>query len=364
MKSLKQWYVEGSPVGLATVVRARGSAVHGVGAMLAVGPHGQAVGGVSGGCVEGVVFDAASAAALDGTRDRLWFGANDTDPFAVALTCGGEIEIVVERLDCRTRPHYRTLLDHVGCQSAVCEIVDLNATSGPVHLVVSPSEMYGSFGTPEIDAAATRLGREMLHSGTSGLAHVESDGAAIEVFVHSFPGPPRMLVFGGLDLADAVAQIAKLVGYRVVVCDARPVFATASRFPHADEVVHAWPHQYLQQQSDAGSVDPSTVLCVLTHDSKFDEPLLEVAVRTAARYIGVLGSRRTHENRITRLLEHGLSVEETARLHSPIGLDIGGHTTHEMALSIVAEIVASGRGRSGGALRRGVGSIRGSASTM
>jgi len=171
----------------------------------------------------------------------------------------------------------------------------------------------------------------------------------MRVFVAAYAPRPRMLVFGAIDFAAAVAHVGSFLGYRVTVCDARPVFATTSRFPAADEVVVEWPHRYLAAESEAGRVDPRTVVCVLTHDPKFDVPVLEVALRLPqVAYVGAMGSRRTHEDRLERLRDAGLSDAELGRLSSPIGLDLGARTPEETAVSIAAEIVAlqwGGRGR-------------------
>jgi len=179
----------------------------------------------------------------------------------------------------------------------------------------------------------------------------------MRVFVWSFAPKPRMLVFGAIDFAAAVARVGSFLGYRVTVCDARPVFATARRFPDADEVVVEWPHRYLQTEADAGRIDERTVLCVLTHDPKFDVPLLEVALRLPVAYVGAMGSRRTHEERLDRLREAGLSKEEIARLSSPIGLDLGARTPEETAVSIAAEIIAGRWGGSGEPLTETSGRI-------
>jgi xanthine dehydrogenase accessory factor len=173
----------------------------------------------------------------------------------------------------------------------------------------------------------------------------------MRVFVWGFAPKPRMLVFGAIDFAAAVAKVGSFLGYHVTVCDARPVFATNSRFPGADEVVVDWPHRYLQAELDAGRIDRRTVLAVLTHDPKFDVPLLEVALRLAddvrPGYIGAMGSRRTHDERMARLVEAGLAADELALLSSPIGLDLGARTPEETAVSIAAEIVARQWGGSG-----------------
>jgi xanthine dehydrogenase accessory factor len=178
------------------------------------------------------------------------------------------------------------------------------------------------------------------------------------VFVAAFAPRPRMIVFGAIDFASALARTGSFLGYRVTVCDARPVFATASRFPEADEVVVDWPHRYLAAQAESGAVDGRTVLAVLTHDPKFDVPLLEVALRLPeVAYVGAMGSRRTHDDRLARLREAGLTDDELARLSSPIGLDLGARTPEETAISMAAEIIALRWGGSGERLARTTGPV-------
>ena len=181
-------------------------------------------------------------------------------------------------------------------------------------------------GSERLDDAVTDDARGMLDQGMTGLRrygpHGERRGDELGIFVQSFTPPPRMLVFGAIDFASAVARVGAFLGYHVTVCDARPVFATRARFPDADEVVVRWPHEYLAETT----VDERTVICVLTHDPKFDIPLLEIALRCPAAYIGAMGSRRTHGDRIARLRERGMTEDELARLSAPIGLDIGART--------------------------------------
>jgi xanthine dehydrogenase accessory factor len=208
----------------------------------------------------------------------------------------------------------------------------------------------GTLGPARLDAAIDDDARGMLAQGLTGIrrygAGGERLGDELSVFVNSFAPAPRMLVFGAIDFAASVARVGKFLGYHVTVCDARKVFATSSRFPDADEVVVDWPHRYL-----AGTdVDTRTVICVLTHDPKFDVPLLEVALRTPAAYIGAMGSRRTHQDRLARLREIGLTGEELSRLRSPIGLDLGARTPEETAVSIAAELIRLRWGGTGQAL--------------
>ena len=211
----------------------------------------------------------------------------------------------------------------------------------------------GSLGSARADAAVTDDARGLLAAGRSEVLTYGPDGQrrgeGMDVFVASFAPRPRMLVFGAIDFAAAIARQGSFLGYRVTVCDARGVFATPARFPTADEVVVEWPHRYLAAQADAGAIDGRTVICVLTHDPKFDVPLLEVALRLPeVGYVGAMGSRRTHDDRMERLREAGLTEPELARLSSPVGLDLGARTPEETAVSIAAEIIArhwGGRGR-------------------
>jgi xanthine dehydrogenase accessory factor len=186
--------------------------------------------------------------------------------------------------------------------------------------------------------------RGLLAAGRSSTLEYGPDGQrrgeGMRVFVNSFAPRPRMLVFGAIDFAAAVARIGGFLGYKVTVCDARPIFATPQRFPAADEVIVDWPHRYLRAEADAGRLDQRTVVTVLTHDPKFDVPVLQEALRLDLAYVGAMGSRRTHEDRLERLREAGLSEEELSKLSSPIGLDLGARTPEETAVSIAAEIIA------------------------
>ncbi|MBA3781974.1 MAG: XdhC family protein, partial [Nocardioides sp.] len=213
----------------------------------------------------------------------------------------------------------------------------------------------GSIGSPRADDAVADDALGLLASGHNGTLTYGPDGErrgeGMRVFVWAFAPPPRMLVFGAIDFAAAVARMGAFLGYHVTVCDARPVFATDTRFPGADEVVVQWPHRYLTAEAEAGRIDQRTVMCVLTHDPKFDVPLLEVALRLPdVAYVGAMGSRRTHDDRLARLREAGLTEEEIGRLSSPIGLDLGARTPEETAVSIAAEIVARQWGGTGNRL--------------
>ena len=224
-------------------------------------------------------------------------------------------------------------------------------------LLVTPDDHEGGAGDEDLDRAIVEAARGLLEGGKTETRHFGPRGQRrmedVAVFIQSFAPPPKMYVFGAIDFASAVARIGKFLGYRVIVCDARAVFATRDRFPSADEVVVAWPDEFLK----TAEVDARSVICVLTHDPKFDVPVLKAALETSAGYIGAMGSRRTHNNRTARLKEEGVSDRQLARVSSPIGLDIGSRTPEETAVAIAAEIIAFRTGHTGGRLAERSGPI-------
>ncbi|WP_101783031.1 XdhC family protein [Nonomuraea indica] len=358
LPEIARWWGSGETFGLATVVSTFSSAPRPPGASMAV-CGGEVVGSVSGGCVEGAVFELATeVATTTGTPVLQRYGVSDDDAFAVGLTCGGILDILVEPVSAETFPELGDIARSVERREpvAVATIVSGPGRTG-ARRVVWPGRSSGTLGLARLDEAVDDDARGMLAQGVTGIRRYGSEGERrlddLAVFVHSFAPPPHMLVFGAIDFAAAVARLGKFLGYHVTVCDARPVFATAKRFPEADEVVVSWPHDYLSSIQ----VDERTVICVLTHDPKFDVPLLEVALRTRAGYVGAMGSRRTHDDRLARLREAGLSAEELARLRSPIGLDLGARTPEETAVSIAAELIQSRWGGSGQPLSRTSGRI-------
>ncbi|MFF1843147.1 XdhC family protein [Streptomyces sp. NPDC058232] len=352
-EELHRWVGQGREFAVATVVEVGGSAPRQPGAALAVDRDGTAIGSVSGGCVEGAVYELCQQALDDGTTVRERFGYSDEDAFAVGLTCGGVIDILVTpvRADDPARPVFAAALAAAatGEAAAVVRITDGPAELLGRPLLVQPDGSYegGLGGHPELDRTAAAEARAMLDAGRTGPLTIGAEGSRcgrpLGLLVESSVPPPRMIVFGAIDFAAALVRVGKFLGYHVTVCDARPVFATEARFPDADDVVVDWPHRYLA----ATAVDARTALCVLTHDAKFDVPLLETALKLPVAYVGAMGSRRTHLDRNERLREVGVTELELARLHSPIGLDLGARTPEETALSIAAEIVAERRGGSG-----------------
>jgi xanthine dehydrogenase accessory factor len=355
---LLPWWQSGEPVGMATVVATFRSAPRPPGASMLVGPDGSAVGSVSGGCVEGAVYELAQEVVAEGTPRLNRYGVSDDVAFEVGLTCGGILDVYVERVDPATFPELGDIAADIdaGRPVAVATVVEHpDPQRVGRRIVLRPGHpASGSLGSDRVDDSVADDALGMLASGQSGVLTYGPDGErrgeGMRVFVWGFAPPPRMIVFGAIDFAAAVARMGGFLGYRVTVCDARPVFATATRFPSADEVVVDWPHRYLEGEAAAGLIDNRTVLCVLTHDPKFDVPLLEVAMRLPeVGYVGAMGSRRTHDDRVKRLREAGVSEAELERLSSPIGLDLGARTPEETAVSIAAEIVA---GRWGGTGQR------------
>ena len=355
---LRRWLDEGRTFALATVVAVGGSAPRGPGAALAVGTDGTVVGSVSGGCVEGAVYELCQAALDDGRTVVERFGYSDEDAFAVGLTCGGVLDVMVMPVgaDSPARAVLRAALADAGAgvPVAVARVVRGPAALLGTALLVRPdgSREGGLGGAAELDRTAAAEARALLEAGRTGTVELSEDGTrcpgGLTLLVESSQPPPRMVVFGAIDFAAALVRAGKFLGYHVTVCDARPVFATPARFPEADEVVVDWPHRYLRRTP----TDARTVLCVLTHDAKFDVPLLAVALRLPVAFVGAMGSRRTHADRERRLREAGLTERELARLRSPIGLDLGALTPEETAVSIAAEIVAVRRGGTGVPLTR------------
>ncbi|MFI7091373.1 XdhC family protein [Streptomyces lydicus] len=367
-EELHRWVEQGREFAVATVVATNGSAPRQPGAALAVDSDGTAVGSVSGGCVEGAVYELCQEALQTGRPVLERFGYSDEDAFAVGLTCGGIIDILVHPV--RTSVP-RPANDGGGAGELVDSTADTLAAglaaaatgeaAAVARIVQGPAELLGRAllvrpdgshtgtlgGHPALDRTAIEETRALLDAGRTATVEIGVDGARcgqpVVLLVESSVPPPRMIVFGAIDFASALVRVGKFLNYHVTVCDARPVFATRTRFPDADEIVVEWPHRYLDSQD----LDARAVLCVLTHDAKFDVPLLERALKLPVAYVGAMGSRRTHLDRQQRLRDVGLTELELNRLRSPIGLDLGARTPEETALSIAAEIVANRRGGTG-----------------
>jgi xanthine dehydrogenase accessory factor len=337
---------------LATVLRASGSTPRPVGTTMAVTQDGAVVGSLSGGCVESAVYEVAQSVLADGVPRIEIYGVSDDDAFAIGLTCGGTLEVLVREGDPVLLERFLDLAEPVAL-TTVC--------GSGAQLVVTASEAWGSSGSEGLDVAVLADARGALAAGRTVLRHYGADGERrvddCAVLLQVCAPPPRMLVYGATDFARALTRAGDFLGYQVTLCDARPVFATRARFPEAHDVVNAWPSDHLRDEVAAGRVDERTVIAVLTHDPRFDVPLLVTALQSEAGYVGAMGSRRTHDNRLALLREAGLDESALARLRSPIGLDIGGRTPEETAISIAAEIVQHRWGGTGQPLSRTDGDI-------
>lgn len=342
-RRLEEWVQRGQRVALATVVRVERSAPRPPGTMMAISDGGGIAGSVSGGCVEGALYEEAQA-LLAGRRSAgiLTYGISDDDAFAVGLSCGGTIHVFLEEVTNRFDLFGALAADRQEERSAAL-VTAIGGDRVGGKWLLTDNRLEG--GPGELPPDVARAARQLLRQGETGILPMAVDGS-LEWFVQSFVPPPDLYVFGAIDLAAATVRLGKFLGYRVTLCDARAAFATPERFPEADRVVIMWPHEFLQGVRPG----PRDAICVLTHDPKFDVPVLEVALQTEAGYIGVLGSRRTHQKRIEALRQRGVSEEALGRLSAPAGLDIGGRSAEEIALSIAAEMVAVRHGKAGGRL--------------
>jgi xanthine dehydrogenase accessory factor len=355
----------GGTAGVATVVRTIRSAPRQPGATMFVAPDGTVAGSVSGGCVEAAVYELANDVVATGLPELQRYDVTDDGAFTVGLTCGGIIDIFAEPMSRNTFPQLEAIADDLAADrpTAVATVI---THPDPLWLgrrvIIGARTIDGSLGSDRADAAVVDDARGLLAAGQSTVLSYGPDGqrqdSGMEVFVASHAPRPRMLIFGAIDFAAALARQGEFLGYRVTVCDARPVFATPARFPGADEVVTDWPDRYLAEQAQAGAIDSRTAICVLTHDAKFDVPVLTVALRLPqVCYVGVMGSRRTHHDRIDRLRDAGVTDAELSRMSGPIGLDLGARTPEETAVSIAAEIIAHRWGGDGRRLSETAGRI-------
>lgn len=386
LEDVRRWRSEGRSVALARVVGVEGSGPREPGATMAVSDDTRVAGSVSGGCVEGAVVTQATEAMAEGDVRLCTFGYSDDEAFAVGLTCGGTLRVLIQP---SIPDVYDRLESALGLEQpvALATVVSVNSevdpdgpdgdflryepdhdaslpegpgpSPGATLLVEADGTMAGTLGDPGLDRVVARDASGALSSASSSLRHYgrrgQARGREVEVFLEAFAPPPRLVIFGAVDFTAALARVGKVLGYRVTVCDARPVFATTERFPMADELVVDWPNRYLAKVAD--ELGPRDAVCVLTHDPKFDVPAIQAALATKVGYLGAMGSRRTHEDRTRRLLDSGVSPADLERVMGPIGLDIGARTPEETAVSICAEIIALHTGRPVGSLRDRQGPI-------
>ena len=333
---IQRWLARGDRVALATVVATRRSAPRPIGAKLAISASGELAGSVSGGCVENEVYENAREVLAGGPPRLLTYGISDDLALSVGLPCGGEIDVFVDEV---RGPLIERLLQVVerGERAVVLTVLE-GPDAGAGMLVTEDGERVGD-APEEVAERAPQLIRE----GRSGIIEI----AGLDVFANVYGPPPRLLIYGAVDTAEALCSAARAIGWRPIVADARARFATSERLPSAEEIVVAWPEEALAHVRP----DHATAVVILTHDDKFDVPMISGALETDAFYVGALGSRRNQERRRKRLLEAGVDEAAIERVSGPCGLDVGAQTPAETAVSILAEILAVRAGREGGRLR-------------
>jgi xanthine dehydrogenase accessory factor len=341
LPEVANWSQRGDRVALATVIDTQRSAPRPPGAKMAINDHGEVIGAVSGGCVENAVVEVAEQVLAGAPPQLLHYGITDSEAWDVGLPCGGEIDVWVQVYE---SPRFMELA-RTGGRAAEVTVLE-GGNVGAKLLVEADGARSGTLGAPELDDEAGRAAGELLWAERS-----ERRGA---LFIDVVSPPPRLILFGAVDIAAALCSLAKDAGWRPYVVDPRARFATAERFPDAEQVIVAWPEEAFAK---LGGIDPATSIAVLTHDPKLDDAALEIALRSDARFVGAMGSRRAQEARRERLLEVGLTDEDLARLAAPLGLDLGAQTAEETALSILAEVVAARHSREGGRLSHSKGRI-------
>jgi xanthine dehydrogenase accessory factor len=327
---VERFRADGARVALATVVRTWGSGPRGPGAKMALTEDARIAGSVSGGCVESAVVEEGGEVLRTGKAKLLHFGVADETAWNVGLSCGGTIEIFVERLE---GPLFETLLEgHRARRAMARATVVRGRDAGRSVLLLDDGRVTGDAAAVD-DDRLVGAARRALDAGEAAWLELGDGG---EAFVDVELPAPTLAMVGGVHIAIALAAIAKAIGYRTVVIDPRSVFGSDERFPGVDELLQEWPDKALAKVG----LDRSSAVATLTHDPKIDDPALMAALRSPAFYVGALGSRRTQEKRRRRLLERGITEAELSRLHAPVGLDIGARSPEEIALSVMAQIVA------------------------
>jgi len=340
LSDLDRWQAENKPIALATVIETWGSSPRSAGAKMGMTPDNEISGSVSGGCVEGAVFDTGVEALKTGRPRLLHFGVADETAWEVGLACGGSIEVFVKALDLAFYQAVRAALLAERPFAVVTVVRGPADYLGQEMMWGEEGQMVGALGHG-LDEAVTPLARAALGEGKSQRQTVNVGAEAVEVFIEVALPSPTLVVVGGVHIAIALTALAKTLGYRTVVVDPRKAFGVEARFPHVDQLVQAWPDEALTRIG----LTRSTAVAMLTHDPKLDDPALKVALPSPAFYVGALGSRNTQLKRRQRLLAEGVTEAQLARLRGPIGFDLGGRTPEEIALAVMAEIVAARNGR-------------------
>ncbi len=341
LPDIEHWRQAGKHVALATIVQVYGSALQPLGAKMACTSAGDIAGSVSGGCIEGAVLEEAQKAIKSGAPKLLEYGIADESAWEIGLACGGKIQVFVEPLPAEIYTSLKPCLD-TGQLVALATII-AGPGLGSKLLVWPDGRTQGNLGSADLTKSIVRYAAERLATHDPGRASFDAAGEPAEVFIDVFPPPPRLIIVGAVHIAIPLVTFAKTLGFHTIVVDARSAFATRERFPHADELIIEWPSTAMEKLC----MDEATYVVAVTHDDKLDVPALQAALASPARYVGVLGSTTAHAKRVQTLKQLGASDEQLARIHAPIGLKVGAIGPEEIALSIIAEMVA---------VRHGIGS--------
>lgn len=340
LPELSKWVEQGKPVALATVVQTWGSSPRGVGAKMALTEDGKIVGSVSGGCVEGAVFETGVEVIHSGKPRLLHFGVTDETAWEVGLACGGQIDVFVEALGKRYFEVEREELLTEKPHAIATIIQGPEGSAGQKVMMRSENILLDTLPQEIAEGVKEEVQRAQSEGKSQRIELKTGENERMELFVEVVEPAPTLVMVGGVHIAVALTQIAKALGYRTVVVDPRRSFGSPERFPQVDRLIQAWPQEAFGQIG----LDHRTAVAMLTHDPKIDDPALQLALNSPAFYIGALGSQKTQAKRRKRLLEAGITEEQLERLNGPIGLDIGGETPEEIALAVMAEVVAVRRG--------------------
>jgi len=338
LKDIERWREEGKKVAIATVVKVYGSGPRPLGSRLAVSSEGEMVGSVSGGCVEGAVVEEARGVMKTGQPKLVKFGITNEEAWTVGLTCGGEIEVFVEG-DPSPTEFVRSLKDE---KLVALGTLIVGRQLGNKILIWPDGKTQGDLGSADLTRQVSRHAEALLQQQKSERVAFDVEGEKSEVFIEVVSPPPRLIIIGAVHAAIPLITFAKELGFRTTVVDPRSAFATPQRFSHADELIVKWPQEALS----ATDFNEGTYLVALSHDEKLDNPALKLALESPCRYIGALGSRKTHARRVASLKKTGITDEQLSRIHAPIGLNLGGRRPAEIAVAIVGQIIA---------IRNGVG---------
>ncbi|MFL2935442.1 MAG: XdhC family protein [Myxococcota bacterium] len=339
LPTLDLWLAQGEKIALATLVDTHGTTPRPAGARLCLTESGRMEGSISGGCIEGDVFTRGLQVLEESQPVLTRYGIESDLGVAVGLSCGGEVDVLIEPFqdDATWRAVREAIENHR--PAALCTTLAPEAWLGRRLAVLAEGPCVGGI-EPELDALLTQRAPDLWQKGGHEILETEIAGEAVRVVIEAFSPPPRLYIVGATHIATILSPMASTLGFHVSVIDPRTPFATPSRFPQVDRLVLEWPQEFLAHEE----LDESAYVLTLTHDMKFDLPTLAHALRSKVRYIGALGSRRTHEKRLVELRSEGFQESELDRIHTPIGLNLGGRSPEEIALSILAELVATRHG--------------------